>query len=326
MAAGEGRGLAGIEDIGSAVAISVCVPARNEAAVIGPVLDQILSTAPPEVSEVLVCLNGCSDETESVVRKRAGDPRLAILHSPPGKPSAWTALYKRARGPVLCFIDADVVPDADAMRQLALALRDHPRICIAAGCECPTSNGSLPRLLVWAQIPLGQDYLSGRLYAVHRERLEARLRQAGIERAEIPEDLIAEDQWLQAVAEPDGWLVVPSARVRFRAGRVADYLKRVARHRVALEQIGARDPRLLAALAPRLPRGVAALALLRRRLAAPGVSPHGRAAGSVGFLVRLAIRIAFRRRIALECRAMRALVASGRGSQVLAGPGRTGER
>ena len=97
-------------------AVSVLVPARDEASRITPTIRSLLAQTGVADLEILVLDDQSSDGTAATVRAvAAGDPRLAVLAgSPPppgwlGKPHACAQLAAAARGRVLVFVDADVV-------------------------------------------------------------------------------------------------------------------------------------------------------------------------------------------------------------------------
>jgi chlorobactene glucosyltransferase len=95
--------------------LSVIVPARNEARVIGRCVRSILSSHYPAL-ELVVVDDDSSDGTADLARSAAaGDPRLVVVHPPP-LPTGWFgkqwACWHGARaagGAMLCFTDADTV-------------------------------------------------------------------------------------------------------------------------------------------------------------------------------------------------------------------------
>jgi hypothetical protein len=96
-------------------AVSVLVPARDEAGRIAQCLESVLEQRAVADLEVLVLDDGSRDGTAEVVRQVAGDdPRVRLLtgaEPPPGwlgKPHACQQLADAARGSVLVFLDADV--------------------------------------------------------------------------------------------------------------------------------------------------------------------------------------------------------------------------
>ncbi len=104
-------------------AVSVLIPARNEALRIGPTIASVLKSDGIASLEVLVLDDHSTDGTADVVRAcAAGDDRLRVLVGEPlpegwmGKPWACQQLGTAASGSVLVFVDADVELQPEALR------------------------------------------------------------------------------------------------------------------------------------------------------------------------------------------------------------------
>lgn len=306
---------------------SICLPAYNEVRTIEATLIE-LSRLGPEVDEILVCLNGCTDGTDAVVEAfRGREPRLAIIESELGKNNAWNALVTRARNSRLVFTDADVRPAVDSISALLRALERSPHAAVAAAFEQPHGApppplGTLIRLLTTS---LGQDYISGRLYAIDRDRLGAVMAKRGLlsEGAlpQLPTDIVTEDSWLTAVVAGDALVVVPEAPIHFEVDSLADVLRALARNAAAREQLRSSYPALYQRDEARLLSLRTAPRILVNRLrAAPG--PGAVARGLGGMALRAAVHRVLGRQIRAQRDRILEDVRAGRGGRVMATSGR----
>jgi Glycosyl transferase family 2 len=108
--------------IDSALAVSVVIPARNEASNIGQALRAVLANGP---LELIVVDDQSEDETPLLVQKLAAtDPRVRLVNAPPlpagwcGKQHACQVGAGHARGEFILFVDADVRLQPDAVAAL----------------------------------------------------------------------------------------------------------------------------------------------------------------------------------------------------------------
>jgi cellulose synthase/poly-beta-1,6-N-acetylglucosamine synthase-like glycosyltransferase len=106
--------------------ISVLVPARDEAASIGACVDALLAQDYPNL-EIIVLDDDSTDGTAGLAGR---DPRVHVAAGAPW-PIGWTGknwachqLAARARGEVLCFVDADTFLSPDALSRAAGELHD----------------------------------------------------------------------------------------------------------------------------------------------------------------------------------------------------------
>ncbi len=110
------------------LAVSVVIPARDEAANIGACVDAARASAGCMV-EIVVVDDHSTDATPAIVAARmAADSRVRVVVPPPlpsgwaGKPHAcWTGA-QAAQHPILLFIDADVRLGPEAVARLAAGL------------------------------------------------------------------------------------------------------------------------------------------------------------------------------------------------------------
>jgi glucosyl-3-phosphoglycerate synthase len=93
--------------------ISVCIPARNEAATVGPIVHSIVSTLTqgsggvPLVDEVVVVDDGSTDRTAAMAEQAGA--RVVTAHSPAGgKGQAMRSAIDATDGDLIVFADADV--------------------------------------------------------------------------------------------------------------------------------------------------------------------------------------------------------------------------
>lgn len=110
------RSLEAVVDAKAGTTISVCIPARNESATIGPIvagLRRSLVEQAPLVDQVLVADDGSTDETATRARDAGAEivsvaDTVPALDPRPGKGEAmWTALAA-STGDLVVWIDADL--------------------------------------------------------------------------------------------------------------------------------------------------------------------------------------------------------------------------
>ncbi|MEO6821585.1 MAG: glycosyltransferase [Candidatus Nanopelagicales bacterium] len=157
-------------------AVSVLVPARDEAHRIESCVRAVLASTGVAHLELLVFDDASVDGTaDAVIRGAAGDPRLRLLRSDTDPPPGWLGktwacaqLADAATGEALVFLDADVVLAPTGLAATVRQLRD-----TALDLVCPyphqLADGLLPRLvqplLQWSWLtllPLGLAERSGR--------------------------------------------------------------------------------------------------------------------------------------------------------------------
>ncbi len=109
-------------------AVSILIPARNEAHGIADALRAALSTS-GQAFEIIVMDDASTDATAQIVQSFAAqDARIRLAHAPPlpagwnGKQHACWALAQAARNPILCFVDADVRLSPDCVPRMTAFL------------------------------------------------------------------------------------------------------------------------------------------------------------------------------------------------------------
>ena len=125
--------------------VSVCVPARNEAANILTLLASLVNQD-HDAFEVIVVDDGSEDGTGELVEQVAArDPRVRLVRAPP-LPAGWTgknhALHvavEASVGEVLLFVDADTEHHPSAVRTVAVVMdRGLDVLVVLSGQRVPT--------------------------------------------------------------------------------------------------------------------------------------------------------------------------------------------
>ena len=108
--------------------VSVLIPARNEERAIGALVESVLLSRGVEF-EVIVMDDGSTDRTSAIVRKIAERDARVRLEGAPALGSGWNGkqhacwhLARAAANDVLCFVDADVRLEPEAIARMAAFL------------------------------------------------------------------------------------------------------------------------------------------------------------------------------------------------------------
>ncbi len=133
----------------SATSVAVVIPARDEAATIGPVLDAV--TAFGDLDEVVVVDDHSRDDTAAVARHH--DARVVSLDGTRGKGAAMAAGARATTSELVVFLDADVVNTTPHfVGRLLQPLLEDPRILLVKGYyerpfhDMPTGGGRVNEL------------------------------------------------------------------------------------------------------------------------------------------------------------------------------------
>lgn len=178
--------------------VSVCLPVYNGADYLPAKLDSLLAQDyPPERIEILIYLDGCSDDSERVARAIAASPaaggrvRVVVEARRLGKPTGLNALAPLARGELLLLNDVRQPLSTNAIRALASALGD-PRIGCATGnlvLAGGAGSGIYWRYENWIRRQesrfRGVVGMTGPIAMIRRSDLQP-----------LPADLILDDVWI----------------------------------------------------------------------------------------------------------------------------------
>jgi cellulose synthase/poly-beta-1,6-N-acetylglucosamine synthase-like glycosyltransferase len=142
--------------------VSVLIPARDEERVIGAAIRSVLASAGVQF-EVVVMDDGSSDRTGAIVSEIAViDNRVRLERAPPlppgwnGKQHACWALAQASRYELLCFMDADVRLEPEALPRMASFLIKGQRALVSGFPRQETGTW-----LEWLLLPLIHFVLLG---------------------------------------------------------------------------------------------------------------------------------------------------------------------
>ncbi|HEV7734418.1 MAG TPA: glycosyltransferase family 2 protein [Candidatus Binatia bacterium] len=261
--------------------ITLAIPCRTDEPELGHTLAaawvswQASGRGAAHALELLVCLNGrdaatspAHDDLAAFVRATGGTltscdadavPVLPAVEGPltavalttrrEGKPIAWNVLRAAARGAVVVFLDADVAFAPDTLgRIFDLLDADSAAVLASPKTTCAPRPTAFERIMA---VPYAIDFpnLSAQLYAARRDGLPA----------QMPEDLIEPERWLELVVGAAHVVRDPAAHVVVRLpGTLADFFRQririemgkvqIAHDHPGLEAQGVAQPRARAAL------------------------------------------------------------------------------
>ncbi|MEO5949477.1 MAG: glycosyltransferase family 2 protein [Candidatus Saccharimonas sp.] len=127
----------------------VIIPAYNEESTILECLDHVLqsshSTPLYTLDKIVVCVNGCTDDTEKLAKSWHGAP-IDVIKSRPGYIHAVNRLFSYARkhypSHIMVKTDADCQVDPKAFSVLFTQLERHPEIIVAGGHPLPIPSSN----------------------------------------------------------------------------------------------------------------------------------------------------------------------------------------
>jgi glycosyltransferase involved in cell wall biosynthesis len=139
--------------------ISIVIPAHDEAAVIGRLLDALSDREPHD--EVVVVCDGCTDDTAEVAR---GWPGVRVIEQRQGgKPAALNRGDRLASLYPRFYVDADVVVSAQALRAIARTMHG-PVLAGAPAVEVDLTGASWAVRAyydTWTRLPYASEALLG---------------------------------------------------------------------------------------------------------------------------------------------------------------------
>ncbi len=178
--------------------ISICLPVFNGAAYLPAKIRSLLEQDyPADRIEILICCDGCTDDSERVAREIAASPeaagRIRIFASPErsGKPTALNTMVPAATGELVLLNDVRQPLAKSAASAMAAALRD-PRVGCATGnlvLAGGAGSGVYWRYENWIRAQesafRGMVGMTGPIAMIRRADF-----------TELPTDLILDDVWI----------------------------------------------------------------------------------------------------------------------------------
>jgi cellulose synthase/poly-beta-1,6-N-acetylglucosamine synthase-like glycosyltransferase len=148
-----------------APSVSLIVAAHNEATVIADKVHNALALDHPrDRLELIVCCDGCTDDTASIAREAGADLVLELPRG--GKIRAQDAGVARATGDVVAFSDANAGWEPDALTALLGAFED-PEVGYACGqVRFSTAAGSTNQEGAYWRYEMGLRTLESRLASI----------------------------------------------------------------------------------------------------------------------------------------------------------------
>ena len=168
-----------------AVPVSLIIPARNESATIGHLLDTVLMSRHAPLEVIVVDDRSTDDTAHQVATRAASDPRLCLVRGSElpdgwlGKPWACAQGARAASGDILIFTDADTSHHPDLIGHAAGAL-------LAESADLLTLTSRLTCTTFWERLVMPQ------IWAL----LASRYPPSGVNNATKPHQVVANGQFI----------------------------------------------------------------------------------------------------------------------------------
>ena len=175
---------------------SIVIPAHNEAAVLGNVLDTLLANAAPGELDVVVVANGCRDRTAEIARSHGPDVHV-IETDVASKPNALNLGDEHARRFPRIYLDADIPITVATVRRVVERLSEPGALAASPSMRIDTAGRPWAIRAyydIWTRLPYVAD---GQLAGV------IALSEAGRARFGRFEDLIADDLFVRGHFTPE---------------------------------------------------------------------------------------------------------------------------
>jgi cellulose synthase/poly-beta-1,6-N-acetylglucosamine synthase-like glycosyltransferase len=148
--------------------VSIIVPVKDEEKVVGRLLEALLRLDyPPEKREIVIVEDGSVDKTVGICAdyaERCPDQIKLIRRSVSnGKPSALNYALKHVRGEIVGVLDADSVPEPDALMKMVKYFEE-PLVAAVQGkaCSINADENMLTRFLSYEEEVQFEAYYRGK--------------------------------------------------------------------------------------------------------------------------------------------------------------------
>lgn len=163
--------------------------------------------------EIIVCLNGCTDKSETTIKKLIKeDKRILVLSTTVrGKAIANNEIIKKAGGEILIFMDADVLLKSDAVFELINSFSEKVKLVGAISLPVISFNensilGRIGKKQALKRYNNPNKYVVGAFYGLKDYK-----------KIIFPENIINEDRFLSMQFSPDEKKINQKAAVYYFA-------------------------------------------------------------------------------------------------------------
>jgi len=178
--------------------LTFALAVKNEASTIQETLNSLLIQQQNIENEIIVCLNGTTDETLEKINEKY-ESQVKIIYSEEVKPNAWNALFNTANYDNIVFMDGDVIASNGSIDSLINVMENYNKTGAASKkIKVVDSNNPLEVYYNSPSIYI-PDSILGCLYSIKRDKFYKRMIEKGY--SEMPADIINDDQWVTLILE-----------------------------------------------------------------------------------------------------------------------------
>lgn len=219
---------------------SIIIPAHNEAAVIGRLLEDLTRSATREQIEIVVGCNGCSDITADICR-RFDFPVKVVETDTASKIAGLNLADSAATRFPRFYVDADVQISLDAIHAVSEVLSSGSALAAAPQMHVDYSKSSWAVKAfyrIWLILPYHREGMIGSgVYALSKR---------GRDRFGTFPEIIADDGYVRALFSGDERITLDSCHFTITAPtNVRDLIRVKTRSRLGFWELGKRFPQTL---------------------------------------------------------------------------------